>query len=272
MKYLSIIRKIVQLSALAFFCCLPFLASLGFSGISGSLFSLDFFGIPFADPASAAQVAGQSAWLGKMPSLMIFAGAGLSLLLAFFLGRVFCGWLCPYGLFAEFAARGKKVWKHGRRMRVIILVSTLLLASLIGYPIITWLSMPGQITLAPLVLRGEDGLALLVLLVPFLALIIDLLLGRRFFCSSICPQATLLSGAASLLPGRFPGLRIKWQREHCACRGAPCEKACQFTLTPRRNLDRGECVMCGECVSICARNGRALKFAFRNRSHQGPRN
>ena len=117
MKYLPLARKICQFSTLALFCALPFLASLGFAGVSGTFFSLDFFGAPFADPASATQALGQGLWEGTLPLAALFIGAGLSLALAFFLGRVFCGWLCPYGLLSELAAGRRKSWPRARRAK-----------------------------------------------------------------------------------------------------------------------------------------------------------
>ncbi|MDE5833719.1 MAG: 4Fe-4S binding protein [Desulfovibrio sp.] len=261
MKYLPVIRKICQLSVLALFCALPFLAAIDFSFVKGSLFSLDIFGVPFADPSSTLQTAGQAAASGVFPAISIFIGAGLSLLLAFFLGRVFCGWICPYGLVSGLVARKGKVLKGAKRVRIIVFLVALALAALLGYPLITLLSMPGQITLAPILFGDDWQLALFVLLPPFLALIIDLLTGGRFFCSTLCPQAVLLGAAAWALPKKAPGMRIVWDKNKCRCKGAPCEKACQFGLRPRGKLKRDECVMCGDCVAVCAKKGGALKFA-----------
>lgn len=256
-------RKISQLSVLALFCALPFFASLGLTCISGTLFSLDFFGVPFADPASVLQIVGQGAFANLWPVGTALLGAGLSLLLAFFMGRVFCGWICPYGLFAQFVGRRRKAWKYSSRLKAGIFLVALVMGCLLGYPLISLLAMPGQISLAPM-LAGRDREAfLLLLLPPFLALLLDLILGKRFFCSQICPQSILLASAARLLPKKIPGLRISWQKDKCACKEAACEKACQFALTPRKNPDRGACIMCGECVGECARKGGALNFTFK---------
>lgn len=264
MKYLPIIRKICQLSVLTLFCALPFLAALGFSGMSGTLFSFDLFGLPFADPASTLQVLGQSGMENMLPLATVLLGAAFSLILAFFMGRIFCGWICPYGFFSELVGTRKKVWKNANKLKAIIFISALLLACLFGYPLISLISMPGQISLSPLVWRGDTGAALLLLLPPFLALLLDLILHRRFFCTYICPQSVLLGAAARLLPKSMPGLRINWNRQKCTCKEALCEKACQLSLTPRRNLKRDNCVMCGDCVAACSQKGAALTFAAKD--------
>lgn len=263
MKHLALLRKICQISVLTLFCALPFLATLDFTLIKGSLFSLDFFNLPFADPASAMQTLAQGALQDSFPLDTLLIGAFFSLLVAFFLGRIFCGWICPYGLFSELFAKRKKAWKHSKILKTVIFFIALSLAAIFGYPLITYLSMPGQLTLAPIVGRQDTYLALLLLLFPLLALIMDLCFRRRFFCTSICPQSLLLGASASRLPKALPGMRIKWKKEKCSCKGAPCEKACQFALQPRKNPNRFDCTMCGDCIAACAKNGAALSFSFK---------
>ncbi len=263
MKYLPIIRKICQLSILALFCALPFLTAIGFTGLGGSLFSFDLFGVPFSDPASTMQIMGQGAMENTWPLVTVLLGAAFSLLLAFFMGRIFCGWICPYGLFSEFLGKRKRVWRYADKLKALVFIAALTIACIFSYPLISLLSMPGQISLSPLLFHTDWRAAFLLLIPVFLALLLDLILRRRFFCTYICPQSVLLGAAAGLLPRVFPGLRITWNREKCSCKGAPCDKACQFSLTPRKNLKRSACVMCGDCVAVCAKRGGALFYTVK---------
>lgn len=263
MNYLPLIRKIIQLAVLTLFCALPFLTSLDFAGISGSLFSLDFFGIPFADPASTLQITAQAMLEGVFPLSAVLIGAASSLLLALIMGRIFCGWICPYGLLSEFAWRHKKNWKHANRIKIGVFISALILALIGGYPVISWLSMPGQLTVAPIALREGWNACLLILLLPIFALLLDLLLGRRFFCSNLCPQSLTLGSAATLLPKFSPGLRISWNKYKCNCKDEPCEKVCQFSLKPRKTPSRFDCCMCGDCIATCNKHGKALSWSFK---------
>lgn len=70
-------------------------------------FCAGFLGIPFADPVGATQVA----VMGFLPAGRLLAGALLSLVVAL-LGRVFCSWVCPYGVLSElvYAVRWRREW------------------------------------------------------------------------------------------------------------------------------------------------------------------
>ena len=89
------LRRCVQLGVIALFCALPWLTAHDILFAQGTLFSFRIGDLSFADPAAALQ-----AW---PPQGQLLAGAALSLLLALFLGRVFCGWICPYGFLSELA-------------------------------------------------------------------------------------------------------------------------------------------------------------------------
>ena len=149
----SLLRHLSRGGVLALFCALPWLNAAGMHGISGSLFALDIFGWPFGDPAALLQaLAG-----GATPSVRLLWGVGSSLVLAFFLGRVFCGWLCPYGLFSEAAValRGKAARRGTATGRTELFSRIAVLALGIGlvfcgYPALTALSFPGTLSLAPL--------------------------------------------------------------------------------------------------------------------------
>lgn len=70
----------------------------GWTRIYGSFFALEMYGIPFSDPASVF-------WPlvnGETPT-RLWMGLGLTLAIALVFGRIFCGWLCPYGLLSEYA-------------------------------------------------------------------------------------------------------------------------------------------------------------------------
>ena len=47
------LRRLVQVAVLLLLAALPWLNRDGFTGMKGSLFAFDFFGLPFADPLGA---------------------------------------------------------------------------------------------------------------------------------------------------------------------------------------------------------------------------
>lgn len=276
MKGIFISRRICQILIIILFIIVPWANSRNYNFVQGSLFSLDLFSIPFADPASAAQAALSGALDWQWPIFKYFLGALLSLGVAFLLGRVFCGWICPYGFFSEIfhsiriknnpsfsAKKQKAIWitKFG-------LIAILLLAgALLAFPLITFLSIPGQLSLIPIGIWrhiGEQALLALAIL-PFIAIVCEFIFKRRLWCEFICPQSVFLGISAWALPKIFPGLRISWNPKKCVCgANSPCAQVCSININPRHKNgpDRKLCVMCGDCVEACKKCGKALKFSF----------
>ena len=268
MKLIAV-RRAVQLLVVVGLCQLPWLNAAGWRGVIGSFFALDFLGIPFADPVGATQVA----VMGFLPAGRLLAGALLSLVVALLLGRVFCSWVCPYGVFSElvYAVRWRR---DGTRLvvrqafwgKILLLVLGLVAALDVGFPVLGIASLPGELSLLPmLVWQGDDAWLLLgAAAVPLVALLLEFATGKRLWCRFVCPQSVLLGAAAKCLPAKAPGLRIGWQAEKCTCKGkAPCQQACSLDLNPRRKggPERQDCTHCGDCVRICSGYGKALDWA-----------
>ena len=275
-----VLRRIVQISTVLMFCLLPWLDSMEesrFAFVRGSLFALDLAGLPFADPVGALQVAAG----GFVPGTRQLLGALLTLVLAFFMGRVFCSWICPYGFFSELvhALRrrltgepaleklDKKKQARAFGLKAVIVVAGLVGAAVLGWPVLNSLAMPGELSLTPLLIwQNAEPTALVVLgifALPLAALVVEFATGKRFWCRYVCPQSVLLGLAARFLPKGMPGMRIGWQASRCSCgKDAPCRKACSLGLNPR-TLDgpaRRDCTMCGDCLKACASKGGALCF------------
>lgn len=271
MKNLPWFRIVIQISAVLLFCGLPLIQIHGFTALRGSLFAFDAFGVPFADPASAAQ-AGLAGWMqGESPMPMFFAGALVTLVIAFLLGRVFCGWLCPYGFFSDLLAKrrvsAKPQAKNEFLFKAILLLLAICAGSMFAYPAIILISMPGQLSLLPGALWLDAGWLMVASLaaLPAAALVIEGILGQRLWCRHVCPQSVLLGLAASLMPASAPGLRIRWNSRKCGCgKNAPCRQACKLGLNPRHKNGppRRDCSMCGDCVARCGKFGRALQFGI----------
>ncbi|MFT4300523.1 MAG: 4Fe-4S binding protein [Desulfovibrio sp.] len=277
MKFYTLARRCVQLAVLALFCSLPWINEAGLRQIRGSLFSLDFFGVSFADPVAALQVAAG----GELIAGPLLWGAACSLILALVLGRVFCSWVCPYGFLSELVhrwavrvatgsavARHKSISKHQGKVfaaKVFVLLAGLLLVISLEYPVVNVLGMPGEISLVPVLAWQGAGASVLLtaLVLPVVALVLEMASGRRLWCRYVCPQSVLLGAAAWCLPARAPGLRIVWKGSQCDCRGeVPCRAACSLQLTPRRTGGPGrrDCTACGDCLRACESRGGALRW------------
>ena len=259
------LRRLAQVAALLLLAVLPWLNRDGFTGMKGSLFAFDFFGLPFADPLGAVQVA----LLGIVPGWRLAVGALVVLIVALCFGRIFCSWLCPFGLLSEFVhgIRGKrasKPLKHGFRSRAIIALIGFALVPLLGFPLLNQLSLPGGLSLGLLTAASplssktihtalEHALFFAVPFLPVLAVLAaELITGMRLWCRWVCPQSVLLA-----LMARLPvAPRLHRTLSRCVCKGEPaCRRACSLGLDPRnpRSSSPLECTNCGACVLACSR-------------------
>jgi ferredoxin-type protein NapH len=258
------------------FIIIPLLNARNVTVISGNLLSLDFFGLTFVDPLAFLQTL-----VGGWPTAKAATGAALVLLTALLLGRVFCGWMCPYGLASElfFALRNRQRARRKlenpalardagiRPFAIRAGVAALGLFAVLLFlpePYLNQLSMPGWYTRAAqhaaffgLPLYG----ALFFLALPLL----ESFMGSRLWCRYLCPQSALLALVAAL---SRHGLRLRFAHRQCICPGndRPCLDACSLALNPRENtfVQRLECINCGDCVDACRMRGRALCLSPRD--------
>ncbi len=258
------LRRFFQAAVVLLFALLPWAWEHEFTGLRGSLFAFDFFDLPLADPLSGLHLL----LVDHNFVLQLCLGGGISLLLAFALGRFFCGWLCPYGLLSELVhslrgrpRSGKAAGSPDLRFRLVVFLLGLIAAVLLGLPVLQRLSLPGELSLAPLRARESWEALGLALLVPALPLLVEMVSGERLWCRFICPQSVCLSLAARCNPG---GFGVRWTPGRCSCakHDRVCADACSLRLNPRQKNGppRSECVQCGDCVLACAKRGGALRL------------
>ncbi|MEG2172028.1 MAG: 4Fe-4S binding protein [Desulfovibrionaceae bacterium] len=262
------LRRCVQWAVLLSLGVLSWANMHGWTRIYGSFFALDVYGLPFADPLSVVQPLVQ----GAFGAAALWVGAGLSLGIALVFGRVFCGWICPYGLLSEYmwlVGKGRTGYKGkgGETLRLwwrsVVLLVLMGFSAYGAVPLLQILSFPGGLSLVPLTLWYGDptlaGVGLLVA-VPGLVLLVELVVGRRLWCAYVCPQSVLLAWTA-VMGKKFWGLR--WNPKVCACKPdaqgrRPCEGACSLALHMRQKggPPRGECTHCTDCVGACRAEGQ----------------
>ncbi len=186
--------------------------------------------------------------------------------LAFLLGRVFCGWVCPLGTLQHLVswisgpARRQRVevnrYRRWFAVKYVMLVVLLTLAAL-GANHIGWLDP------IPLLHRAFasgvrplwHGGAVPAGWVSFGLLAAILLLSAwmpRFFCRAACPLGALLGVAARLAP-----LRIR--RDEASCTGCTlCLIPCQGGDEPLGSHRVSECHVCLNCLAAC--NESSLRY------------
>jgi ferredoxin-type protein NapH len=198
-----------------------------------------------------------------LPSLI---GMVIPVLLALFLGRVFCSWICPVTFILEWVDRLRRVLRRRKYLSNhlvvvkktlwFVLIGELVVSMVLGAPLFVFWSPPGLVGRE--IMMGVffhtfalEGIILLMIIVleP---------VTRRFFCRSFCPLGGLLA-----FLGRKRKLRVIPVQEKCTDCGK-CKKTCPMGLVPSEGEGTSAyCWNCGECLDHCAFG--ALKFHWHDR-------
>jgi polyferredoxin len=192
----------------------------------------------------------------------------------FLLGRIFCGWVCPYGTLHHFTgwALGNRTarWRiQANRYRPLyqvkyIILIAMLTAALLGslqVGLIDPLSLfhrsmaasvlPAVETVVPTGLytappRFAGGWVIGFILVGLVAANVFI---PRFFCRALCPLGAFLG-----ICSRFALWRIERSDELCEqCR--LCSSGCEGAADPHLKLRKSECMVCFNCMDDCPNGG-----------------
>lgn len=207
---------------------------------------------------------------------------GILLFFSLTLGRLVCGFLCPFGFFQDLLAKiplpkikpYRKVDRFARLLKYGILLLFVILLPLfwknkygMGLPTFCkWICPAGVL---------EGGIPL-VLLIPSLRNVIGFLFGWKMaifltvvilslfivrpFCKYLCPL-----GAIYGLFNKLSLYQLKVDFDSCVGCHA-CEKHCPMNVPVLKNINSPECIRCGKCKSVCPVNAIHSKFLFQNDS------
>jgi len=173
--------------------------------------------------------------------LLLFLTVFISALIA---GRVFCGYICPFGALQELL--------HLKRISLTIPPAWNRYLNKVKYVLLGYLLIriivTGQVTLlgyTPFkVLFAWGGTPLSIGL--SIALAILSLIIYRPFCRYLCPLGAFLA-----LISRLSFFKIRFNSNCVNC--LLCQKVCKsgaITDSPPR-IDSSECILCGECLEKC---------------------
>lgn len=208
-------------------------------------------------------------------SPIVFAAMFLSSL---FVGRLWCGWLCPVGGLGEqcFAVNDRPV--SGKQIDWIkwaiwvpwILLFAWIVYSAGGYRAVDfWLDTQQGISVA-----GSPDRPILFAYIIYYGVIglflgLSVFVGRRAGCHSLCWMAPFMILGRRLrnLPGQnaWPALRLQAQPENCrSCK--TCTSNCPMSLDVnmmviRNAMENDECILCGTCVDGCPTKAIRYRFA-----------
>ena len=188
-------------------------------------------------------------------------------------GRVPCGWLCPFGfiqdLLHKIPAPKFSLWRPLRWCKYLVLVGLVVLAPLfvidqvgLGHPWFCKLICPSGTLLGafPLLIIKPNLLENLGIwfwnkFFWLVVIVAGAILISRFFCRLLCPLGAFYSlfNRISLVKLDF----IEGNCVHCLA----CVPACPTGVRPYEERDSRECILCLRCVQAC-RFG-ALDFGLR---------
>ena len=206
----------------------------------------------------------------------------------FFLGRFFCGWICPLGSMNQFvdgirsksmrrktriAANRYKDWQATKYFLLIVG----LLAALCRSNIVGWIDpfsllvrsmgvsiLPAAASKKYYIVYQPHYWPSLLMGVIFLALLLMNLRVTRFWCRALCPLGALL------------GVTARWSILGLHKNEATCNKCSRCLISCQGGDDpiggvpwhKAECHLCLNCVEACPH--RSLEFRFSRKPQTQP--
>ncbi|HOB33710.1 MAG TPA: 4Fe-4S binding protein, partial [Verrucomicrobiota bacterium] len=194
------------------------------------------------------------------------AWALATIALTVFVGRFFCGWLCPFGALHQFVGwLGKRRRRHAERVALnqyhpaqvvkYYVLAALLTLALFGSLQTGWLDpIPlMQRTVNLFLLTGVEGIGaanrvyagVWVAAAIFVIAVLLNLWIPRFYCRFICPLGALFRLLVRWTPWRIG----KRQGECSGCE--LCENHCEGACDPFNRIRIRECLLCMNCLRAC---------------------
>ena len=198
-------------------------------------------------------------------SLIMF---GLMFFSSLFLGRAWCGWVCPGGGMQEIVEPINKKPVNGRKIDWIKWLIWIPWISLIVVMVIR----VGGYQRVDLLHLTEAGVSvdepfkyIVYYMVVLIFIGLAIIAGRRAGCHTICWMAPFLT-IGRWIRNRFgwPSLRLVANAE--ACRDCKlCSKNCPMSLDVNamvqvEQMENLECILCGTCVDNCSKS--AIRYSF----------
>ncbi|MEM3579769.1 MAG: 4Fe-4S binding protein [Candidatus Bathyarchaeia archaeon] len=249
------LRRISQLISLTLACG-------GFLGITAMHIIYPFlhcYACPLATAACPIGIMQRFIALGEIPWYPL----GSIALYGITLGRLFCGWACPFGLLQDLLDKitkrkvtiSKRAHKKAILVKFVVLSLTLLLAWMVSDVLFCKICPAATIEAAiPYHLQHETTFTTLfatrILIFGFLILLMIAI--TRFWCRYLCPF-----GAWLAVFNKVSLMHVEVNQEKCNGCGM-CEKICPMQIEIIKLKKSTECIKCGICVEECP--NKAIKF------------
>lgn len=186
-----------------------------------------------------------------------------------FLGRLWCGWLCPGGGLQEiyFDINSKQAnigWLNWFKYLIFI--------AIIFIPLISAVQSAGGLTTIDFFYYTDHGISIakpgaytiFLVQITFFT-VFAIFAGKRGFCHYFCPIAVIMIiGRKIRNLVRWPALHLSADAGLCTdCK--KCSENCPMgldvnTMVRQGSMENTECILCGSCVDICPKY--AISYAL----------
>ena len=201
---------------------------------------------------------------------------GFLILLGVLLGRVICGFLCPFGWFQELLHKiptkklsTKKLKPLTYLKYVVPLVMVALLPVLatnqlgMGDPFFCKYLCPQGVlegaiplSLANAGIRAALGSLFTWKFIVLLTVIVLSIVFYRPFCKWLCPL-----GAFYALLNKVSLFQMQVDQSKCVSCGK-CAKVCKMDVDVTKSPNHTECIRCGMCIRACPTDAVSFRYGF----------
>jgi ferredoxin-type protein NapH len=196
--------------------------------------------------------------------LFPFFAFGTVFLVGVVLGRMFCGWVCPFGFLQDLLHKipSRKFnlpqWTSSIKYFVLVISVILIPFFLGGESLYSFCRVcPAsalQVTIPNLITAGFSTISVpnIVKLSALLFILSLVVIHSRAFCKTLCPIGALLA------PLNFISLKTvkNFQISCISCKN--CDSACPTNVRPSERINSGipanrslDCVVCHDCENAC---------------------
>ncbi|MBP3637711.1 MAG: 4Fe-4S binding protein [Clostridia bacterium] len=213
---------------------------------------------------------------GSMTFDFSFYVVGFLLAVGVLLGRLVCGFLCPFGLIQELFAliplprKKLRLPRWVKYVKYVILVVFVLIMPVavtnivgMGQPAFCQYICPagtlqGGIPLVSTHPELQQSLGWLFSwkMLLLVGTLVGCVLVYRFFCKAMCPL-----GAIYGLLNKVSFYRLTVDEAKCIHCGK-CARVCRMDVDPVKHPQSMECIRCGDCAAACPTGAIKLGFGF----------